>query len=452
MTERSPHHLPFFRAAALGCALAVSAGAAADEGTKWLTASWRDGLQIQTSDGDYRVHVGGIVQADGHYFPGNTTPGVTDQFLLRRARIELEGTIGRYVNFRLLPDFAGGQAKIYDAYAELALFSWLNLRFGKFKVPFDLEVLQRVANLEFMERGLTVNLSPRRDIGLTIWGDVGHGILQYAFGVFNGNGDNSISDVPITGDQDFVVRLFSHPFAKTHITALREFGFGGAFTGGQARGSANVTTPFGVTASAGNPNLPSDLTDGQNVFFKYRSGFSVDDTAIAAGYRFRANAQAYYYWNRLGLLGEYVWNRQDVRFTVTKASVVRQAWQVYGTFLLTKDHASYNGVKPHRPLQLLGPSKGPGAWEIGFRYSGLTVDQLAFDDGFADITKVANSANEYTVGLNWYINANAKMQFNYTHTDFTGGAKGSKFDSTGAVVGGNRNSEEALMARFQFAI
>src|SRR4051812_30225966 len=51
---------------------------------------WKDGFNIQTADGAYRLHVGGLLQADARYFPGNTAAGPVDGFFIRRARIDLE--------------------------------------------------------------------------------------------------------------------------------------------------------------------------------------------------------------------------------------------------------------------------------------------------------------------------------------------------------------------------
>ena len=62
-----------------------------------LSASFKEGFVLQTEDGTSRLHVGGIVQFDGRWFPGNVFPAPTsgpiDTFLIRRARIEVDGKL-----------------------------------------------------------------------------------------------------------------------------------------------------------------------------------------------------------------------------------------------------------------------------------------------------------------------------------------------------------------------
>ena len=56
----------------------------------------------------------------------------TDQFLIRRARIVLEGTVNKFVDFRLVPDFGVGTTVLYDAtYVDIKARPWLKLRSGK---------------------------------------------------------------------------------------------------------------------------------------------------------------------------------------------------------------------------------------------------------------------------------------------------------------------------------
>ena len=403
-----------------------------------VSAFWRDGFNLESADKANRLHVGGIVQADGRYFPGNTAAGPVDAFVLRSARIELEGTLGRYVNFRLLPDFANGTLQLMEGYAEIAFASWLRLRVGKYKPPFGLERLQYEANTIFVERGYPTSLSPNRDIGAMLAGEALDATVVWSVGVFNGSGDNSTADAELDDDKELIARLFAHPFRKTRFAFLRDLGIGGAASFGQARG----TLAKGIVTTAA---LPSDKTDGQVVFFRYAStaASTDDDTAYAAGRRYRAAAQGYYYFWRLGVLGEYVWNQQAVRLGPIPApvAVAREAWQVYASFLLTNDKASFGGVKPASPVEF-ARGGGAGAWEIALRYSNLSVDGAVFDNKFADITKSARSATSYTAGLNWYLNANAKVQLDFVRTDFSGGA----------AAGANRPSENAVLGRLQYSL
>jgi phosphate-selective porin OprO/OprP len=69
----------------------------------------------------------------------------------------------------------------------------------------------------------------------------------------------------------------------------------------------------------------------------------------------------------------------------------------------------FNRVIPKRPLRLKpaeGCGRGCGAWELGVRYSYLDMSSSGLQVARLD---------SVTVGLNWYINANAKFQFNYDY-------------------------------------
>jgi phosphate-selective porin OprO/OprP len=50
---------------------------------------------------------------------------------------------------------------------------------------------------------------------------------------------------------------------------------------------------------------------------------------------------------------------------------------------------------------------GLGAWELAVRYTYLDLSNKAIRAGRLDAM---------TLGLNWYLNTNAKIQFNYDYT------------------------------------
>jgi phosphate-selective porin OprO/OprP len=70
----------------------------------------------------------------------------------------------------------------------------------------------------------------------------------------------------------------------------------------------------------------------------------------------------------------------------------------------------------------------------------LTVDDKAFEDGYADAKKSAKSADAVGGGVNWYLSSNARFSLDYEQTAFDGGA------STG-----DRPDEKVVIARAQVA-
>jgi phosphate-selective porin OprO/OprP len=125
---------------------------------------------------------------------------------------------------------------------------------------------------------------------------------------------------------------------------------------------------------------------------------------------------------------------------------------VAGTFVLTGEDASYNGVIPRHPFN---PRVHDwGALELLARFGALNVDPDAFGKNptaagvrFADPTKSAQNAREWGVGLNWYLNRNLKFVLDYDRTWFSGGA-GSETATAYTIV--NREAEQVLIGRVQF--
>jgi len=65
-----------------------------------MSASWKNGLEIQSANKDYRVHIGGRTQIDGVWlqqssaFTGAGGVGDADSVNFRRARLRIDGTYG----------------------------------------------------------------------------------------------------------------------------------------------------------------------------------------------------------------------------------------------------------------------------------------------------------------------------------------------------------------------
>ena len=125
------------------------------------------------------------------------------------------------------------------------------------------------------------------------------------------------------------------------------------------------------------------------------------------------------------------------------ADLQNTAWEISGSWLLTGEEASYAGITPLHPFD---PRNNQwGAWQLVARYAGLKVDGNAFSYGFADSTKYADSANGWSVGLNWYLNKNLRANLSYSRTMF-GGFTGS---TTAGLV--PAQSENVLFSRLQMA-
>ena len=79
------------------------------------------GFTVQSADGANNVKLRGVLHVDGRALLSEDDTIVDDQFLLRRVRPIVEGTVGGIYDFRFTPDFAQGRTVIQDAYVDRAL-------------------------------------------------------------------------------------------------------------------------------------------------------------------------------------------------------------------------------------------------------------------------------------------------------------------------------------------
>ena len=386
------------------------------------------GFTVQSADGANNVKLRGLLHIDGRALLSEDDTIVDDQFLLRRVRPIVEGTVGGIYDFRFTPDFAQGRTVIQDAYVTGRFAPGFQLTAGKFKAPIGLERLQSASDIRFVERAYPTQLVTNRDIGLQVAGNLLEDRLAYQVAYLNGSNDGrsseDFSDVEVNDDKEWAGRIFAQPFANSDSFALRGLGFGVAGSYTSQEGNATQTL------------LPQYRTPAQSTFFKYRSA------AVATGDRTRIAPQVYYYAGRFGLLGEWTEVSQDVAMPgtlgVREDQVDTTAWQIQAAFFLSGEEESFKGYKPNSVFSLENGTWG--GWEIVARYHELDIDDAAFDgggDSFADPLASARKASTIGVGLNWYLNQNLKWVLNYEVTSFDGGA----------ADGGDREDEEAILTR-----
>jgi phosphate-selective porin OprO/OprP len=385
----------------------------------------RDGFQLRSSDGAFALRLRGLVQSDNRFFVDDSTQSAVDTFVLRRVRPIIEATLFRNFDFRITPDFGNGTTVVQDAYLDLRFATGFRVRAGKQKQPFGLERLVSASDLAFVERALPTAVAGNRDVGVMAYGDLFQGRLSYSGGAFNGVVDGSSADVDDRDGKDLVARLFSHPFRTSTNERLQGLGVGVAASYGTQRGSAAV------------PALASYRSPGQQVFFRYLADGTGAGTAIADGGRRRLSAQGYYYTGRLGVLAEHVVSEQRVRRGVQVADATATSWQLASSWVLSGERAGYRGVTPRTSLDHANGTWG--AFELTARYNQLSLGDEVFPV-FASAATSAKRARSGGVGLNWYMNRNVKVVFNYEQTHFLGGAPS-----------GDRNTERAAISRVQFS-
>ncbi|MBX3436046.1 MAG: hypothetical protein KF861_01040 [Planctomycetaceae bacterium] len=128
------------------------------------------------------------------------------------------------------------------------------------------------------------------------------------------------------------------------------------------------------------------------------------------------------------------WNQNAVGNGVSSVlgaplgTVFFRGWYVETLYFLTGEHRDYDRtagvygrVIPHKNFHW---GRSAGAWQVGARYSQLDLQDAGIDGGFLQ---------DVTLGLNWFLNPNMKLQWNYVYTDRTApaGAAGGTFHGAG---------------------
>lgn len=146
------------------------------------------------------LQVGGLIQAqseagdktDSRFSDSNT------RVFLRRARVNVSGNFAEDFGFRLEMDLAGSlsntsgyRAQMTDGYINWGRFKAANVKVGQFKTPFGFEQLYADPRLYTAERSLVSDrLTQSRQIGVQVAGAALDDRVNYAAGLFNGNGIN----------------------------------------------------------------------------------------------------------------------------------------------------------------------------------------------------------------------------------------------------------------------
>jgi len=390
--------------------------AANGQSTGAVTADYTNGFTIRSKDGNFVLHIGADLQVDNRTYYGLGSTGATDTIVIRRARPTLFGTVYKYVDFFIRPDFGLGTTALYDAYIQLNYIPWFQIRAGKFKPPVGLERLQNDDDTDFVERGLPTLLVPQRDIGYQVGANLFHSRVSYQIGVFDGVPDSSIgSDTAVSDHRDYTGRLFLTPFLPND-TPLKGLGFGIGASGGNTDGEA----------------LPSYKTFGQESFLTFASGVT------AAGHRTRLAPQGYYYVGPFGLVSEYGLNEEGFQKSNVRREIAIRAYQVEASYILTGEKKSFASPTPKRSFDPLHHG-GWGAIELAVRVGDWEAENGVYTYGLVSSTTSPRHLHEWDGGVNWYLNRLLRISGDYANTAFGGGAP----------AGGNKPPEKVFVMRFQ---
>ncbi len=353
-----------------------------------LRPYWKDGLRFDSLDGSFKLKIGGRIQHDWAYLTEDDRleqtigSNVEDGNEFRRARLYVSGTIYDNIEFKAQYDFAGGDADFKDVYMGLKKVPVVGgVRVGHFKEPFSIEELTSSKYLTLMERSLVNTFAPGRNAGIMLHDHILDDRMTWAAGFFreaDGFGDGG------GGGRDYnaTVRLTGLPWYQDDGSKLLHLGV--AYT---------------------HKNFEGDTVRYRARPEAHLSPRLVDTGAFSAEYADILGLEAAWVQGPFSLQGEFAQSFVESR---TIRDPKFWAASLQASYFLTGEHRPYNlangtfgNVKPKRNFQDDG---GSGAWELATRYSYLDLSDETIDGGWL---------RDFTFGLNWYLNPNLRVMWNY---------------------------------------
>jgi phosphate-selective porin OprO/OprP len=392
--------------------------------------SWRNGVFFQSPNRTISLHVGAAVHYDFAWYSVSPvvelgTGKFNDNANLRRARIFFEGVLYDAVDYKFEMEFinwsspAGYPGPVLAApvsNSPAATDAWItikdvpyvgNIRIGNQKEWFSLERLNSYRYLEFLERSYLFDLSMQTlynngfTPGISFFRTWLEDRVFSAIGFYKN--ESELLGFGLNDGQYAVTgRLAALPVWMPDECIF--WHVGGAMS---HRDPVNDQVQIRIRDHVRNaplPLLPLVANTGP-IGASSQDLFNVE-TAVVSG--------------PLTLQAEYTANviRGASVAGVPQGDLVFQGAYVEALVLLTGESRTwntreyvFNRVIPNRSLRVGRcdcdgdcDGYGLGAWELGVRYTYLDVSNKAVQAG---------QFHSLTFGLNWYLNANAKLQFNY---------------------------------------
>lgn len=123
----------------------------------------------------------------GDSFLLNGDPAESPGARIRRARIGIAGSAWGDTDYELSLQAVPGGVELLDAWVGYRGLTSITFYGGARKVPYSRFALSGAGESALIDRPLAVRaMAPFRQVGLTIEGDIGEGLVRWAVGVYNG--------------------------------------------------------------------------------------------------------------------------------------------------------------------------------------------------------------------------------------------------------------------------
>jgi phosphate-selective porin OprO/OprP len=359
-----------------------------------LPSSYDGGyLVFQNADSSFRYWLDGRLQIDGAVYTGskNTLANGTE---VRRARLGGKVTMYKDWHGEIDIDFTKNAVEMKDVWMGYIGFPNSIVKVGNYKEPFSIETLTSSKYITFLERAYTDNFSPDRNIGVGYarWGSW----WQAAAGAFG----QPAGTVDASGRDEGYGLTGRVTFAPINSEG-RLLHFGGALS---------RRTPNGDPAP-----------DTNTVRFRARPETNVSQARYYTTGKIRLvdhtslyNAELAGVYGPMWLQAEYT--QTNVQRLNSLPAPSFNGSYVAVSYFITGETKPY--LVEEGEFDRVVPKSSSGAWEIAGRVSGIDLN-----DPSTGVNILGGKGTNYTLGLNWYINANFKWMLNYVRVVTDNNAK-----------------------------
>jgi phosphate-selective porin OprO/OprP len=414
------------------------------------------GFGLTSEDGNNSINLTGRMHFDSRIIESaipamadRDSSSLADNFEMRRARIGINGKLFKDLGYELVTNAVGSNANLIDT-------AWLNygfnkdaqIRVGRFKQPFSLEELTSSNSIDFMERSYGNQLIAGKKLGAMMHGEPVKGV-NYGVSVFQ-DGFNELTNENNFGPNAAGrVALNLAELQNITDTVLH---IGAAYSAGKSQTipALSSNTQKAVSVDETRATVFGFRSENRGLSNIYRAQISGDKLPASASFGNLSNNAATIDKNQAGL--ELALARGPVKFqleymdhklnathksydytsteqgtALTSSFVDGRAKTLYYEVMYNITGESwadaykggvFGGIKPKQNFG----SSGWGALQTGIRVSSYDASDTTTSgsSGGTNKSRVQNSdkANTVTVGLNWYLNPNARIMLNYSLTKF----------------------------------
>jgi phosphate-selective porin OprO/OprP len=411
-----------------------------------------NGFGLVSADGQNSINIYGQFHFDSRNISNGLaesndkdTASGGDQFEIRRARLGVNGTVMKDIDYEFITNTLGSNPNlVHRAYVNYSFNKQAQLRVGRFKQPFSMEEMSSANGIDFMERSYGDQLVPSHRLGAMMHGEPFKG-FTYGISLYQ-NGFNENTNTNNVGN--------SHAARITlnlaEIQNIKDTILHVGLSMDQGRYSIVPTTSANTGAAAEEKSRATILSirsENRGMANVYRAQLSGD--LVTAGYGVSGNNVANVSSDLKGLEAVLASNAWKFQAEYIKAGY--SAWAVNNTtvggtplnanmdvavdthyyqvvYNLTGENWTsayksgvFGTIKPKSNFSM-GSGGGTGAWQLALRVSDYKANKAAqtVQTVGTNTSRTENSfgARTTTYGVNWILNPHSRWMLNLARTNF----------------------------------